>query len=402
MYICIHCNQGILFLFDSETVYKLDQISLFPIQTRIRYKYQFICNDNNNDHYLLSFAISQILASCIVTLLWIIMFIRIVIKQQNDKSKHAISGFMTFSDLLPSFSEHIDSELIWSSFMFFFQSIIKFGLTEGEKVVMIALEINARTQGIYSLVSNLGSLIARYVFAQIEKTANTEFSKLNVATNKTVITDILSNVLKMVSILAILCIVFSPNYSFMALDILYGEKWRGTEAPNALALYCWYLLLLSINGITEAFVQSETPDKFYQIFLVIVTVIYWFSVAHLMEMGVSGLIYANCINMMVRIAYNSWFIHLCHIPLSKTFTIIRSWQLFIALIISYFITNKSNQLFITNNEEYELFCNGKKLICYALHSGSAILCLLGIFGVLWKFERTFLLNTRHLMLGKRD
>eukprot|EP01084_Bolivina_argentea_P010550 19664_1 len=267
----------------------------------------FFNEKDNHNQYLISFGKAQIYASFIVILLWYAIFIRIIFEKRNKKDDN-ITGFMTFKDLQPCFIR-IDYELIESSFMFFFQSAIKFGLTEGEKIVMIGLNINATVQGIYSLVSNLGSLIARYVFAQIEKAANTEFSKLDKKTNKNIIIEILSNVLKIVIILALLCVVFSPNYSFMALDIIYGEKWSKTNAPNALALYCWYLLFMSVNGITEAFVQSETPNKYYQMFLIITSIIYWIVVAYLMNIGVNGLIYANCINMLIRIGYNCWFIN---------------------------------------------------------------------------------------------
>jgi len=293
----------------------------------------------------------------------------------------------------------VDNELLQSSAMFFFQSVIKFGLTEGEKIVMIGLQIDGTTQGIYSLVSNLGSLVARYGFAQIERTAHTEFSKLDVDRHKKAITLILETVLKTVAIVALLCIVFSPNYSFMALDVLYGEKWSGTEAPRALALYCWYLLFLSVNGVTEAFVQSETPSKYYQAFLVMVTAVYWMAVAFFMDYGVRGLIAANCLNMVLRIGYNCWFIRR-RIALSEIFTIFGSYQLFGILMVSYMMTNVSNQLFVLDRSHS--VCGGHRMVCYVMHSGSAATSLFLIALVLWKFERDFWTKAKRLVTVKKE
>eukprot|EP01083_Nonionella_stella_P064359 167642_1 len=377
----------------SRTISAIEAIGLF-----LKCIFTFIAiTVLNQTNYLLSFAIAQVCASSIVLVLWIAMFTRITIHKQNKKHDN-VTGFMTYSDLFPTFPT-TNSALTSSSVMFFFQQFIKFLLTEGEKIVIISLNIDKDSQGVYALVSNLGSLVARYVFAQIEKTANTEFSKLDVAKDGTVIIDILSNVLKMVFILALICVCFSPNYSFMTLDVLYGEKWSKTDAPNALALYCWYLLFMSVNGVTEAFVQSYTPNKWYQMFLVMVTVIYWIAVAVLMDQGVNGLIYANCLNMVLRIVYNCCFIHQ-RIALSHVFTIFNSIALFIALMASYLVTRVSNQWYVL--DETYATCGGSKIICYGAHAAVAVVCLCFIMMVLWRFEKPFLRNVKRLLLGKQD
>ena len=344
-----------------------------------------------SDDYLFCFAIAQIAASCTVCFFWIALFFRTVIVCKEGSGKR--SGFESFGDLVPCFYS-IDYALTGSAVMFFLQSIIKFALSEGEKLVIMALKMNAKTLGIYSLISNLGSLIARYLFAQIEKTAHAEFSKLDIERNKSVIAAMLANLLKLVGFCAALCIAFAPNYSFIALDALYGAKWSSTEAPQSLALYCWYLLLLGLNGLTEAFVQSETPSTAYHAFLVAVTVLYWICVAYFMQMGVAGLILANCVNMIVRIAYNCAYIRLHNISLAQIFSVIRSWQLFVSLLISYFVTLQSNQFFVDR-------CGGHKFICYGMHCLTAVACLCFIGAVLWRYERKFLNDVRRLFNGSK-
>ncbi len=103
----------------------------------------FVSDSNDavidTDGYLLCFAYSQLAASCIVVLLWIAMFVQMV---RNKTDHQQSSGFMSLGDLVPSV-HRVDGTLLSSSAMFFFQSVVKFGLTEGEKLVMMGLQIDA-------------------------------------------------------------------------------------------------------------------------------------------------------------------------------------------------------------------------------------------------------------------
>ena len=159
------------------------------------------------------------------------------------------------------------------------------------------------------------------------------------------------------------------------------------------------MMFLSVNGVTEAFVQSETPSKYYQAFLVMVTAVYWVAVAHCIDYGVSGLIAANCINMALRIVYNCWFIRQ-HIALSEIFTIFRSYQLFGVLVVSYVMTSGSNLIFVVDTSYAA--CGGHKMGCYVMHAGSAVTSLFLIGLVLWKFEKDFWTKAKRLASVKED
>ena len=65
------------------------------------------------------------------------------------------------------------------SFSLTLQSFEKLLLTEGEKMFMVICQIPLETQGIYALVQNLGSLIARFVFQPVEEACFNAFSFLS-------------------------------------------------------------------------------------------------------------------------------------------------------------------------------------------------------------------------------
>jgi hypothetical protein len=41
----------------------------------------------------------------------------------------------------------------------------------------------------------------------------------------------------------------------------YGQRWSETDAPQALGVYCAYILLLAVNGILEAFVHAVARSR---------------------------------------------------------------------------------------------------------------------------------------------
>ena len=68
------------------------------------------------------------------------------------------------------------ARLTWS---FFKQSFLKQLLTEGERYVMTFLSVlSFGDQGVYDIVNNLGSMVARFLFLPIEESFYVFFSKV--------------------------------------------------------------------------------------------------------------------------------------------------------------------------------------------------------------------------------
>lgn len=43
-------------------------------------------------------------------------------------------------------------------------------------------------------------------------------------------------------------IAFGPSYSYSLIRLLYGQKWSDGEAATALRYYCFYVIVLAMNG----------------------------------------------------------------------------------------------------------------------------------------------------------
>jgi hypothetical protein len=287
------------------------------------------------------------------------------------------------------------------------QSFEKLALTEGEKFVLAGFNNNNLAEtGVYSLVSNLGSLVARMIFQPLEESSYAEFSTLlgsnahgvpSALPARRQATVILTTLLKCVLMLGLIFVCFGPAYSYLLLDILYGQQWVATSAPHALSWYvcamvmcshslpilvclffvalaraaavssalmlsclvpyvacrctiiigntdmhafpvcafprrswqfffftsspsckyfslhryCVYVLLMALNGITEAFVFAAIPAtalSVYNALLLLFSVVYIGASVLLLPFGSVGLILANCVNLSARILYSAVFI----------------------------------------------------------------------------------------------
>ena len=58
-----------------------------------------------------------------------------------------------------------------------------------------------------------------------------------------------------------LAVAFGPAYTYVVLRTAYGQRWSETDAPQALGVYCAYILLLAVNGILEAFVHAVARSR---------------------------------------------------------------------------------------------------------------------------------------------
>jgi len=105
-----------------------------------------------------------------------------------------------------------------------------------------------------------------------------------------------------------------PVLAPVLLSIVAGQKWSATSASKVLSTYCYYIPFLAINGVTEAFVAAVATNKelYAQsismgIFFALFAGSAWFFIGQL-EMGGNGVVFANTVNMGLRIVWNTWFI----------------------------------------------------------------------------------------------
>ncbi|KAF3160695.1 Oligosaccharide translocation protein rft1 [Orbilia oligospora] len=223
-----------------------------------------------------------------------------------------------------------------------FQSIVKHLLTQGDSILVTRLATTYE-QGIYALAANYGSLIARLLFKPIEETSRNLLSKLlntddiddrkpgekggikekkngsggtKAPTSESIAEalTILHLILRFYIILSILIVTLGPILAPLALRKVAGSRWADSPAAITLSNYCYYIPLLAINGITEAFVQSvaTTQDlKRQSMWMLCFSGVFgassWGFVKFL-GLGADGLVWANCVNMGMRILWSVSFI----------------------------------------------------------------------------------------------
>ncbi|KAK7937948.1 Oligosaccharide translocation protein RFT1 [Apiospora aurea] len=221
------------------------------------------------------------------------------------------------------------------------QSLVKHILTQGD-TFLVSILSNPQAQGVYALANNYGSLLARLIFQPVEESSRNYFSKLLAATssegkeksstgnkendkklapsfspsNQALVkarTDLVS-ILHAYLLLSLLILTLGPFGAPLLVQLIAGPAWASSGAGLVLAQYCLYLPLLALNGLTEAFVSSiatEADVHRQSLWMAGFSVAFaaaGFVTLRLLDLGAPGLVYANAINMLGRIAWSGAFI----------------------------------------------------------------------------------------------
>jgi oligosaccharide translocation protein RFT1 len=195
-------------------------------------------------------------------------------------------------------------------------------LQEGERI-LLKVTSTLVDQGLYSVVANLGSLVVRIVFLPLEEVSYAFFARSFASTAKSDEgVERESQVLRcgevLLALMRLLCLIgglvmsLGPPLSFFVVDTLYGSRLSSTEAPIILRAYCLYITLLAVNGVTEAFVRATiTPAQQSSLngWLVLISgaqVVSSITLLH--RFGATGLVYANCVGIGLRLLYSLRYI----------------------------------------------------------------------------------------------
>lgn len=206
---------------------------------------------------------------------------------------------------------------IWKNY--FVQMIFKHFLTEGDRILMNYI-CTIKEQGVYSVVTNYGSIIARLLFQPIEESFRLLLSKLLAGKSKANINrslEIMHYLLIFYTNLSILIALAGyTNASFLLQYLIGGRlsQWSQSNIFEVFPQYIIYIPFMAFNGILEAFFTSVSNEKqinHFSIFMsgltiLIFALLYYF--INYLGMGLSGLILANITNMLLRIGYCSNFI----------------------------------------------------------------------------------------------
>jgi oligosaccharide translocation protein RFT1 len=223
--------------------------------------------------------------------------------------------------------------LLSLSFSLYLQTAIKYVLTEGDKYLISALA-TLRETGMYALSANYGGLIARMLFRPIEDSSRNLFAKLcshagearqvsgitkvsepkQSNANVKQAANVLQDILRVYGLISLVAFAVGPTAAPLLLRLIAGARWSDTGAGDVLGTYCYYIPLLAVNGVSEAFVSATASTSELRKQSI------WmggFSVAFaasaylflsVLQMGAKGLVLANCVNMVSRIVFNLSFV----------------------------------------------------------------------------------------------
>jgi oligosaccharide translocation protein RFT1 len=209
------------------------------------------------------------------------------------------------------------------------QSSIKYVLTQGDSILIASLA-SLQDQGAYALSSNYGGLIARMLFQPIEEASRNLFAKLCAPTAAAAdaqqsdevkardgikrANSTLTLILKAYSLISLVAFAAGPTVAPVLLSLVAGSRWAHTGAGEVLGCYCYYIPLLALNGVSEAFVAAVADNK--QLYTQSIWMGGFFAAfagsaylfLRVLELGAKGLVWANCVNMACRIVFNLSFV----------------------------------------------------------------------------------------------
>ncbi|CAI9590368.1 unnamed protein product [Staurois parvus] len=271
---------------------------------------------------LLIFSFTQILYTSLLALCYILYFAKFLGSKEAAKKQFPLHSMKEFLPRYCATKDFIDWKQAWLAWSFFKQSFLKQILTEGERYVMTFLNVlSFGDQGVYDIVNNLGSLVARFIFLPIEESFYVYFSKVlergkDVGNQRkeeiSAASAVLESLLKLVTLIGLVIIAFGYAYSQLALDIYGGSMLSGGSGPVLLRCYCLYVLLLAINGVTECFtfasMSKEEVDRYNYVMLGLSLSFLCLSYYMTLWLGSVGFILANCFNMGLRITHSLFYI----------------------------------------------------------------------------------------------
>lgn len=234
------------------------------------------------------------------------------------------AGFSIFLKSLPRHPQYFLSRFsiphLTLALNLYAQSTFKHLLTTGDSLLIAALT-SLPSQGAYALASNYGSLLARILFQPLEESSRSLFGRLlpprpvthtpQTRANLNHATSYLSSLLHFYALVSLVSTALGPTLAPLLLHTVAGSRWTHTPAPAVLAAYCYYIPLLALNGILEAFVSAAaTPAQLRQQSAWMFAFSAAFATTGVLllkvwDLGARGLVLANAVNMALRIWW-SW------------------------------------------------------------------------------------------------
>ncbi|GIZ48751.1 hypothetical protein CKM354_001180100 [Cercospora kikuchii] len=280
----------------------------------------------NADLGVLPFAAGELFYCSTLTVVYLWQTIPVARRQSFSLLPKSIKSSPASDFIMSLFSK----SLLNLSISLYLQQGIKYLLTEGDVIVSTTLA-TLEDQGMYALSANYGGLIARMVFRPVEDASRNMFAKLcspgldetgatkkkddtKTTTNIAQAKQTLQLILRVYSIVSIICFAVGPSAAPLLLRLVAGSRWSESGAGDVLGTYSICIPLLAINGVSEAFVAATASTKdlhrqsiwmgFFSLGFAGSAYVF----LRVLALGAKGLVLANCVNMAMRIIFNLNFV----------------------------------------------------------------------------------------------
>lgn len=187
----------------------------------------------------------------------------------------------------------------------------------------LAATSSLEEQGFYALVSNYGGLVARLFFQPIDESSRNFFGKVLIGHDDTSekahdtaiirVKVYLCKILHCYLLATLLVFSLAPAIAPDLFQLMIGSRWTSSTSSSdihkLLSAYCYYIPFLAINGIMEAFVSSTaTPSQLRKqsVWMGFCSIAFFgasYGCLVAGNLGATGIVCANIINMFLRIAF---------------------------------------------------------------------------------------------------
>lgn len=262
------CSTSFILNFKYDVVAKAESLGVFT-KTIVLYVFAV----QLSYPALLAFAISQIVYS-------LILFV-----YQYAALYKTLGHLDTLYPTKLAGEQYILEDMKSMGYQFTLMAFMKFILQELEKIVIVSFQAdNPMVSGEFSLVSHLGAMVPRFIYAPLEEVSFNYFSKMssekeyNESYNQEM--SYLQKVLKFLNLIGIAMVCGGIPLSKSVLVSMYGSQWGVETCVTAMQIFCVYEWIMGINGILEAFVNATLKEKQmnrYRGYLVAQTAVYMYS-----------------------------------------------------------------------------------------------------------------------------
>lgn len=190
---------------------------------------------------------------------------------------------------------------------FFWDTLTRFLLAQGD-VILLSSFASPNTQGLYSLLTNYGSLVLRVIFTPLEESVRSFYSSKDASSDER----IFEAVFVFAQCCSLALSLFACQYTVPLLASFVPSSSNIYKLMPLIPTYCHLMSFMILNGILEAYlhatlnVQSLAKLKSHT---VLMTCIYFaLAVIFLQSFPQTGVIYANLCNFGMRIALTVYYL----------------------------------------------------------------------------------------------